>query len=55
MVVKDTITDGVNEGLIDSDKCGVNTLYWAFPSKAAKTVPFHFFLLLFPGFLLASR
>lgn len=43
MLVKDAVNDGVNEGMVDSDKCGINTLYWSFPSKAAKTVCFDYF------------
>ncbi|KAH7816900.1 putative Meiotic nuclear division protein 1 [Monocercomonoides exilis] len=35
--VKDAVMDGVHEGVIDSDKCGTNVLFWAFPSKAAQT------------------
>ena len=47
MQIKETVTDGVNEGLIETDKCGINVVFWSFPSQAAKVVCTPYLLLLF--------
>eukprot|EP00708_Paratrimastix_pyriformis_P003348 GAFH01002122.1.p1 GENE.GAFH01002122.1~~GAFH01002122.1.p1 ORF type:complete len:421 (-),score=36.49 GAFH01002122.1:21-1208(-) len=34
--VKEAVMQNVYDGLADTDKCGIQTLFWAFPSKALK-------------------
>ncbi|KAK2960402.1 putative Meiotic nuclear division protein 1 like protein [Blattamonas nauphoetae] len=36
MTVKDAVMDGVYDGYVSTDKCGTQTLFWAFPSETAK-------------------
>lgn len=38
MTVKDVLMSLVFDGLVDSDKIGTSTYFWAFPSKAGQNV-----------------
>lgn len=38
MIIKDVLGELLNDDLVDSDKIGASTYYWAFPSKGSQRV-----------------
>eukprot|EP00298_Acanthocystis_sp_HF-20_P026561 c4341_g1_i1.p1 GENE.c4341_g1_i1~~c4341_g1_i1.p1 ORF type:complete len:215 (+),score=98.42 c4341_g1_i1:30-647(+) len=36
MVIKDVLQEILNDNLVETDKCGINTVYWSFPSQAGQ-------------------
>ena len=42
MQIKDVVTAAIGDGLVESDKIGTSTYFWAFPSKAATSVRYYY-------------